>query len=234
MGNDMLRDVMQRMTKDLTNNDDGFFLGARGDRKDELEQLFPFDYDGLSGSDTDNNNDLQTSLRDQEFLHHSSLWGGQYLGGNGETKQRLKPQGLLTNHHQEIKTDGTLPAYCNPPNPCPYRYTAEMGCLEQFENTASFSRRYQAAQDCMCDTEHMFECPNPGLDEDDDHDENHLDDGLNDIEFDRFIQRTMQMNPAFQHKNLVAKKYNQTPRRNPFLVGEKLPIAAKKGNHVVY
>lgn len=33
--------------------------------------------------------------------------------------------------------------------------TAEDGCLEEFENTAAFSREYQAAQDCMCDTEHM-------------------------------------------------------------------------------
>jgi len=30
--------------------------------------------------------------------------------------------------------------------------------LTEFENTASFSRNYQAAQDCMCDTEHMFDC----------------------------------------------------------------------------
>ncbi|KAH9380601.1 hypothetical protein HPB48_018798 [Haemaphysalis longicornis] len=36
---------------------------------------------------------------------------------------------------------------------------AEDGCLEEFENTAAFSRDYQAAQDCMCDSEHMFDCP---------------------------------------------------------------------------
>ena len=34
----------------------------------------------------------------------------------------------------------------------------EEGCLEEFENTASFSREYQARQDCMCDSEHMFDC----------------------------------------------------------------------------
>lgn len=28
-----------------------------------------------------------------------------------------------------------------------------------FENTAAFSRDYQSAQDCMCDTEHMLDCP---------------------------------------------------------------------------
>lgn len=35
---------------------------------------------------------------------------------------------------------------------------AEDGCLEEFENTAGFSRDYQAMQECMCDTEHMFQC----------------------------------------------------------------------------
>ena len=26
----------------------------------------------------------------------------------------------------ESKTDGVLPAYCNPPNPCPIGYTGEL------------------------------------------------------------------------------------------------------------
>jgi hypothetical protein len=60
---------------------------------------------------------------------------------------------------KEAKTDAALPAYCNPPNPCPVGYSAEDGCLEQFENTAGFSRQFQASQDCMCDSEHMFDCP---------------------------------------------------------------------------
>jgi hypothetical protein len=60
---------------------------------------------------------------------------------------------------KDAKTDAALPAYCNPPNPCPVGYSAEDGCLEQFENTAGFSRQYQASQDCMCDSEHMFDCP---------------------------------------------------------------------------
>ena len=28
-----------------------------------------------------------------------------------------------------------------------------------FENTSEFSRRYQSTQNCICDTEHMFNCP---------------------------------------------------------------------------
>lgn len=101
---------------------------------------------------------------------------------------------------------------------------AENGCLEDFENTASFSRRYQAAQDCMCDTEHMFDCPNTSEDVD-----------REDYEFNRFLQQAM-VDPTFQHKNLVAKKYNinKDPGLNPFLTGEKLPVAAKKGHNVFY
>ena len=52
-----------------------------------------------------------------------------------------------------------LPAYCDPPNPCPIGYTSADGCIENFENTSEFSRRYQASQNCICDTEHMFDCP---------------------------------------------------------------------------
>jgi Neuroendocrine protein 7B2 precursor (Secretogranin V) len=44
------------------------------------------------------------------------------------------------------------------PNRAACEFDVAEGCLSEFENTASFSRNYQAAQDCMCDTEHMFDC----------------------------------------------------------------------------
>lgn len=76
-------------------------------------------------------------------------------GGAGNTGAlNVKGQKVPT----EVKPDTVLPAYCNPPNPCPVGYSAEDGCLEMFENTAAFSRAYQGSQDCMCDTEHMFDC----------------------------------------------------------------------------
>lgn len=34
----------------------------------------------------------------------------------------------------------------------------EDGCILDFENTAMFSREYQESQECMCDSEHMFDC----------------------------------------------------------------------------
>merc|ERR1711913_19944 len=112
-------------------------------------------------------------------------------------------------HHQPQKSQqgaakrlkgGVLPAYCDPPNPCPKGYTAEDGCIEmdQFENKAEFSRKYQAAQSCMCDSEHMFSCP------------------------DMYSQHQEEDLPLFGLSDL--ENIN-----NPFLSGAKLPIAAKKG-----
>merc|ERR1712072_1528509 len=63
-----------------------------------------------------------------------------------------------TRQGKQIKSS-MLPAYCDPPNPCPLGYTAQDGCIEDFENNSEFSQKYQASQNCMCDTEHMFACP---------------------------------------------------------------------------
>ena len=43
-------------------------------------------------------------------------------GGAGEGSQHLRPEGSIKNQ-QVTKTDGVLPAYCEPPNPCPLGYT---------------------------------------------------------------------------------------------------------------
>ncbi|KAJ2942591.1 hypothetical protein O0L34_g11122 [Tuta absoluta] len=196
----LLREVVERMGKDFSDAASNYFeypserhqaLMARAHKELENEQL---DYDSLLDGNPN------PSLRDQEYLQHSSLWGHQYVtGGAGEGEQRLNPAGLMPNK-QMIKTDAVLPAYCNPPNPCPVGYTEEQGCITEFENTAAFSREYQLAQRCMCDGEHMFSCPNSDSDLD--------------LRFS-------------DHKNLVAKKL--AGGDNPFLMGDRLPIAAKKG-----
>ncbi|XP_067009584.1 neuroendocrine protein 7B2 [Anabrus simplex] len=229
----LLREVVDRMGKDLADAADAYLdfpdsnrlpLGALmpGRTIKDLEpeeQAFPIDYDRL---DLGNPN---PSIRDQEYLQHSSLWGHQYMaGGAGEGKQHLKPDGTVHNQ-KEVKSDAALPAYCNPPNPCPVGYSADDGCLEHFENTAVFSRDFQGSQDCMCDSEHMFECPassardaSAGPD-------------LTDSELDRIME---QFQVEDQHKTLVAKKYHVKKDGNPFLRGEKLPVAAKKGIKVLY
>ena len=44
----------------------------------------------------------------------------------------------------KTSSTGVLPAYCDPPNPCPIGYTEKDGCIEDgFENTSDFSRKYQ-------------------------------------------------------------------------------------------
>lgn len=75
-------------------------------------------------------------------------------GGAGEGSQRLANGDYEP--REEVRSDSGLPAYCEPPNPCPVGFTSADGCTEQFENTAEFSRDYQASQQCMCDEEHMF------------------------------------------------------------------------------
>lgn len=108
---------------------------------------------------------LKPTIRDQESIQHSSsLWGHQHMtGGAGEGDQFLKPDGSLSNV-QVIKSDAILPAYCDPPNPCPLGMDPSMyDCInvDTFTNSAAFSREYQNSQDCMCDAEHMFDCPAP-------------------------------------------------------------------------
>lgn len=91
-----------------------------------------------------------------------ALIGHQYMqGGAGEGHQLLGPDGTFENV-QVVKTDHAVPSYCDPPNPCPIGFTAEDGCLEEFINSASFSREYQAKQQCSCDNEHsLFNCASP-------------------------------------------------------------------------
>ncbi|CAG0879363.1 unnamed protein product [Darwinula stevensoni] len=156
--------------------------------------------------------------RDREYLEHSPLWGHQYMQGEASR--------LFTSIHGFLLST---------------EEKSEDGCLEVFENTAGFSREYQAAQECLCDSEHMFSCP-----------ESSNGNSLDDEELDRLLR---DYHIEGQHKSLVAKKfhvkkdhkvkrsYNEMENiakelgklhsssitRNPFLEGPKLPVLAKKG-----
>ncbi|KAL3265539.1 hypothetical protein HHI36_009744 [Cryptolaemus montrouzieri] len=90
-----------------------------GSRSLEEEQYDPIDYDSGDAP-------LYPSIRDQEYLRHSSLWGTKYGADDsaGGDNQRVKPQ-HSTGVTKEAKTKNTLPAYCNPPNPCPVGYGGE-------------------------------------------------------------------------------------------------------------
>lgn len=80
----LLREVVERMGKDLADAADNYLdfpdnsrlpvLGARSHKDLETEeQLFPIDYDSLGEANPN------PSIRDQEYLEHSSLWGKRYL-----------------------------------------------------------------------------------------------------------------------------------------------------------
>ncbi|CAB4064815.1 unnamed protein product [Lepeophtheirus salmonis] len=92
-----------------------------------------------------------------------------------------------------------LPAYCDPPNPCPIGYTSNDGCIEDFENSSDYSRNFQYTQNCLCDSEHMFNCPDENIPED-----------------KSFLASLPDI-------------IDYASIRNPFFAGQRLPIAAKKG-----
>jgi len=169
--------------------------------------------------------------RDAENIPEPVAFGHKLIsGGAGEGSQKLRDEEDFQ-QRQEIKSDNVLPAYCEPPNPCPVGYTAEHGCLEEFENTAEFSRDYQAQQKCVCDTEHMFTCAEKDASDVGQTLQDILDEG------------------SSMHHNMMAKKFHEkrseeehTPRRkrsvpstfeghhkpNPYLQGEPLRTMQKK------
>jgi hypothetical protein len=99
---------------------------------------------------------IKADPRDEETESHSSLGSGfQYVsGGAGEGKQHLQPDGHMPNK-EEVKSDEDLPAYCDPPNPCPVGYEGEDCDKRPYEEyTAEYSKNYQEQQNCMCDDDH--------------------------------------------------------------------------------
>merc|ERR1719184_250580 len=61
-------------------------------------------------------------------------------------------------------TAAMLPAYCDPPNPCPPGYTSADGCIDDFENSSDYSRNFQAKQNSFatqstCSTVRLQDSP---------------------------------------------------------------------------
>ncbi|OAD52785.1 Neuroendocrine protein 7B2 [Eufriesea mexicana] len=173
------------------------------DKPKEIPTELPADYDSI---DTLNPN---PSIRDQEYLRHSSLWSHQRVSSNDRTNDRLRVKPGSIKIIKDEK-ENALPAYCTPPNPCPVGYTSENNCIMNFKNTAAFSQEYQSAQDCMCDTEHMLDCP--------------IDSANN--------NNLQSMHIPNSNFNEIVDQFQA--EENPFFRGEKLPIAAKKGLNVIY
>nr|AAB41699.1 7B2 [Lymnaea stagnalis] len=174
--------------------------------------------------------------RDQEHLEHSDLHGFQSVsGGTAEGAPNAK----------QVKSDKQLPAYCNPPNPCPVGKTAEKdNCVENFVNSADNNQKLLSQQDCPCDTEHMFTCPagsqtvsSKGTSGSQQMALNKVIDELSKMEHNgESLENNPNLSSSRKRLTLVAKKSPHAIKKrsemsdhgNPFLQGEQMDIAAKK------
>ncbi|BFZ11795.1 hypothetical protein BsWGS_14834 [Bradybaena similaris] len=174
-------------------------------------------------------------LRDQEHIEHSDLHGFQSVsGGTAEGAPNAK----------QVKTDKQLPAYCNPPNPCPVGKTAKDNCVEDFENSASNNQKLLSEQECPCDTEHMFTCPEGSQTVSSKAQSgsqqmalNKVIDELNKLERNgENLENSAMLSTSQKRLTVVAKKSPHTivkrsevyEHDNPYLHGEIMDIAAKK------
>ncbi|XP_008545648.1 neuroendocrine protein 7B2 [Microplitis demolitor] len=204
----LLRDIIDHMSKDLAETADSYleYQDTARDSEDydkakEIPAEMPIDYEGIEALNPN------PSIRDHEYLRHSSLVANQRLTQDVVDDSR-KIQAPAPKGPKEEKSENTLPAYCTPPNPCPIGYTSANNCLENFENTAAFSRDFQASQDCMCDSEHMLDC----LNNSNDNNQAAMSGKIANSEFEKIVEHFQESNPYFR--------------------GEKLPIAAKKGINI--
>lgn len=163
--------------------------------------------------------EIKADQRDEETESHSSLGSGhQYVsGGAGEGKQHLQPDGSVLNQ-QEVKSDEDLPAYCDPPNPCPVGYVGEDCDSRPYEEyTAEFSKNYQEQQNCMCDDDHN-ECKRTIRSKSNDK----MADLLKEIQASqsdkRFSAVVAKKSPRFRRdSNSAHAKPNLTNKINPYL-----------------
>uniref|UniRef100_A0A0N4ZRP8 Neuroendocrine protein 7B2 n=1 Tax=Parastrongyloides trichosuri TaxID=131310 RepID=A0A0N4ZRP8_PARTI len=177
---------------------------------------------------------LRLGIRDSEYFSEPQIFGHKHItGGAGEGDQFLGENNIFK-HREQVKSDNILPAYCEPPNPCPVGYTSEQGCIENFENTAEASRNYQAQQECLCDQEHMFNCPVPDSGDDKEDDENVLNElQMNMDGIDKKIV-AKKSPPPFVGESVMRKKRSleHNVKINPYLQGEPLRSVSKKdGKH---
>ncbi|KER25089.1 hypothetical protein T265_14272 [Opisthorchis viverrini] len=135
-------------------------------------------------------NEREPASRRNEVAYQNHLWGEQKVsGGSGEIGQWLDFALLGAQLQDEDEEDennssmfpidfikdptrfmetknSSLPAYCDPPNPCPIGYDPEnlsTPCDPHVVYSMDFNRDWiltkQANGECECDTEHMYVCP---------------------------------------------------------------------------
>merc|ERR1712156_732572 len=83
---------------------------------------------------------LEDLIEDLEHhQYHDQVYDGEPAPARALHQDDLR---AATRQGRQIKSS-MLPAYCDPPNPCPLGYTAQDGCIEDFENNSEFSQKYQ-------------------------------------------------------------------------------------------
>lgn len=181
----------------------------------DLEEYPVQDYSANRAPEYDNAFEEPAAVEDEYYMDSplpSSIEDMKHVEQRADVRADVpKHAGLASQqkaaHSSASAVSAVLPAYCDPPNPCPLGYTNSDGCIEGFENTSEFSRRYQSTQNCICDTEHMFNCPSQSSNADD-----------------------SQSSPSFKEAIRAANEEGfLDDMDNPYLTGEKLHVAAKKG-----
>ncbi|CAI2723670.1 unnamed protein product [Schistosoma spindalis] len=194
-------------------------------------------------------NEPSLTERRNEIAYQNSLWGEHKVsGGSSETGQwidyallgagaqdttadNLNLSSELESSHIESKFDN-LPAYCDPPNPCPLNYKSNdlpTPCDQDIEDTIEFNRywiiRKMQNGECSCDNEHMDNCPVES---------NENGHKTNFISGQKTDGKIFLINPYLRgesRKRLVAKKRvkrSHNYRYNPYLLGSVHKTAVKK------
>ncbi|CAH8452997.1 unnamed protein product [Schistosoma haematobium] len=194
-------------------------------------------------------NEPSLTERRNEIAYQNSLWGEHKVsGGSSETGQwidyallgaeaqdttanNLNLSSELESSHIESKFDN-LPAYCDPPNPCPLNYKSNdlpTPCDQDIEDTIEFNRHWIIRKmqngECSCDNEHMDNCPVES---------NENGHKTNFMSGQKTGGKIFLVNPYLRgesRKRLVAKKRvkrSHNYRYNPYLLGSVHKTAVKK------
>ncbi|CAH8449234.1 unnamed protein product [Schistosoma mattheei] len=194
-------------------------------------------------------NEPSLTERRNEIAYQNSLWGEHKVsGGSSETGQwidyallgaeaqdttanNLNLSSELESSHIESKFDN-LPAYCDPPNPCPLNYKSNdlpTPCDQDIEDTIEFNRHWIIRKmqngECSCDNEHMDNCPVES---------NENGHKTNFMSGQKTDGKIFLINPYLRgesRKRLVAKKRvkrSHNYRYNPYLLGSVHKTAVKK------
>lgn len=210
--------TLEALSQAAQESQEGYYNNNEDFADDYFQAIDPEEYD-----------EIRTEHRDMETPSHSSLGEGfQYVqGGAGEGSQHLHPDGSAQNQN-EVKSDEELPAYCNPPNPCPLNYHGEDCDSRPYEEfTAEYSKYYQEDQDCMCDDDHN-DCSNHVNKKSSDGQINYIKDLQLNKKDERFSAVVAKKSPRMKRDLGSQQKH----KINPYLQGERLNHVAKKSGPV--